>query len=248
MWIGFVGKLEEYPIKSHERLRDFYARTLSQIPQVVWDDHLVRMDFSAGASMRSADGSYANPHYPEFVGRYAGIYEKLGVHPKRCAHITFSDESRRPAGADDCRTTGPSEWECFVIRSAAMSSSWFSYVEDHVTRGGAGLCSTSGRVEASQTATALSEPAKETPPAHPSKYRFIVDASMRRPNGSLFNPYVEDFVREFSSATGSPVRLVDFGPGILGECYPGAGEIVCRIGQGSGMGKWVFEELARVAR
>lgn len=219
MWIGYVGRLEDYPVKSHDELKAFYDRTLRAVPAAVWDEELVRLEFSTGPSMLGPDGAYLNARCPQFLQRYGGVYDQLGVHPKRRAQVLFSDESLNAAGKD-CRRTGAGSWECFVKRAAAMSPGWFSYIETQVMR---------------QIAA----------PWGP--IRFIVDASMRRGDGLLFNPLVESFVRGATAEKGSLVRLIDGGPGSQGSCAPGHEEVVCRVGREAGMGDWLLREIARVS-
>ncbi len=130
-WIGYVGTLEDYPVKSHDELKVFYDRALRSVPPAVWEKELVRLEFNAGPSMHHPDGSWTNPRCPDFLKRYARVYDELGVRPTRKARIEFSDAALNPSGSD-CRRKAADSWECFVKREAAMSPSWFSWIETHV--------------------------------------------------------------------------------------------------------------------
>ena len=112
-----------------------------------------------------------------------------------------------------------------------MSPSWFYAVETRVLR---------------DFGKPFDGDAAGPAPSKRAAIKFFVDDSMRRGDGLLFNPHVENFVREFTAKEGTAVRLIDGGPGSEGSCTQGDSQVICRIGRESGMGDWLFRDISRV--
>jgi hypothetical protein len=131
-WIGYEGRLEDYSIKTPGQLKSAFRRTLRLVPAAVWDQEVVRLDFSAAASMTSPNGSSVNPRYPAFLERYSQIYDELGLQPKARVTVEFTDSG--PGWQGDCTRMSKDSWQCSVGRDAAMNQAWFSWIERHVMR------------------------------------------------------------------------------------------------------------------
>ncbi|MDD5627842.1 MAG: RcpC/CpaB family pilus assembly protein [Elusimicrobia bacterium] len=77
---------------------------------------------------------------------------------------------------------------------------------------------------------------------------FVLDASLRNPDGSAVNPNAEDFMRRHASAGGTVVRLVAGDEGSESTCARKDGAWTCRIGRQSAMSDGLYRFiLARAA-
>lgn len=123
-WVGYAGSWEDYPVKTADELKDFYETTLKAVPETVWAEELVRLEFSTSSSV--------NPNTAAFMKRYSSVYEKLGVRPGRSARVELLDGG--PGASKDCRRTAADSWACPVGRDSGMTPSWFAWVERQVSR------------------------------------------------------------------------------------------------------------------
>lgn len=123
-WIGFLGKLEDYPEKSPENLKAFYDRTLKAVPKSVWEDEIVCLELVPAGS--------DNPRLDRFLDRFSGLCEKFGINPKRAAKVELSN------GGDDavseCFPKESGVWNCRVGRQSSMSAGLFGGIESDVKR------------------------------------------------------------------------------------------------------------------
>lgn len=126
-WIGYAGRLEDYPVKSPEQLKKSFRRGLRAVPVEDWDREVVRLDIGPGPSMSGDAGSFANKNFPAFRDKYSGIYDELGVRPRERVSVAFTDGG--PGYAGDCKRTRRDAWECSVGRDAAMDQTLFVWVE-----------------------------------------------------------------------------------------------------------------------
>ena len=237
-WIGFVGRLEDYPLKTPEDLKTFYNRTLQLVPADVLDREVIRLDFTAGPTMRREKGSFANPRLSAFLDRFSRVYDDLGIVPKRRERVQFSDGG--PGAGGDCRQTGTDSWECSVGQDSSMSLQWFSWVERYVARHMNGT--STGPAKTGDNAPASGRGSvRRSSRSIASTLTFIVDGSMRNADGSWANPNLQEFLRSYDSVGGIQVRLTGDGHGTDGACSRVRKEWICRIGQEAAMSGRFYE-------
>ncbi len=131
-WIGYAGRLEDYPVKTPAQFKTSLRRTLRLVPAAAWDEEVVRLNFKAGPSMSRTGGAFANPRYPAFLARFSQVYDDLGLRPERQVGVEFADGG--PGWGADCKRRGRDSWECPVGRDAAMDQKLFSWVESSIMR------------------------------------------------------------------------------------------------------------------
>ncbi|PIR18967.1 MAG: hypothetical protein COV48_04605 [Elusimicrobia bacterium CG11_big_fil_rev_8_21_14_0_20_64_6] len=131
-WIGYIGRLEDYPVKTPAQLKTSFRRMLRMVPAADWDHEVVRLDFNSTASMFRADGSFVNSRYSAFLERYSQVYDDLGLQPEKWVTVEFADGG--PGWQGDCKRTRADAWKCSVGRESAMNQQWFTWVERYVMR------------------------------------------------------------------------------------------------------------------
>ncbi len=131
-WIGYIGRLEDYPIKTPAQLKTSFRRTLRMVPVTDWDQEVVRLDFKADTSLRRTDGSFVNPRWPAFIERYSQVYDDLGLQPGNRVTVEFADGG--PGWQGDCKRIRSDSFKCSVGRESALNQQWFSWVERYVMR------------------------------------------------------------------------------------------------------------------
>jgi hypothetical protein len=80
-WIGFRGRLADYPAHDPESLKKFYGDTLKTIPADYLNQHLFRFKFTVDASLIGPDGKYRVPDLAQFLHDNGKILAAHGVHP-----------------------------------------------------------------------------------------------------------------------------------------------------------------------
>ena len=131
-WIGFVGPLTNYPVRSPGDLREFYDRTLKTIPAEALNRHFCRLKFTVDGSLLGADGAYLNPRLAEFLATHANVFDQFGIHPEEEVRILLV------RGSDDALSTltysDEKGWVCTLGLRSACSLSFLSYLEKEVAR------------------------------------------------------------------------------------------------------------------
>lgn len=130
-WIWYLGTLEDYPAKDPNELKAFYDKALKSIPPEIWEERLVRLDFSLDSSMRR-NGSLANPHSQEFLDKYSTLYERLDISPRRRINVILADSGLEDEGGN-CLPYMRGLF-CANGRKSAMSQGWFAWIEKFALR------------------------------------------------------------------------------------------------------------------
>jgi hypothetical protein len=132
-WFGYVGKLEDYPVKGPEELKKFYAETLATVPKDVWAKIFIKYEFTIDDSMKLKGGGYTNPHVVEFIRRPDEFYEGMGVTPEKSVRVTLKDGVDDKA--DTCEKNDDATWTCWISRGAAMSQHMTDWMTDRIASG-----------------------------------------------------------------------------------------------------------------
>jgi hypothetical protein len=230
-WIWYLGSTDDYPAHDKDSLKAAYDMALKMVPASMWSDAVVRLSFQARSSVR-------NPHCPAFLARCVGIYDKYGLHPARNATVVLTGAA--DGANEDCRKTGPREFECAVRADQNMDDGWFYWIEEYV---GQHMDKRPVAV-ASNKASAASRRSKAAE-ASAKLLNFIIDGSMRSSDGHWINPYLPHFIEAHNASTGTIVKLVDGGDGIESACDKQGESWVCRIGRGSGMSDGLYAYMLR---
>ena len=129
-WIGFRGRLADYPAHDPESLKKFYRDTLNTIPANVLNQTLFRFRFTVDPSLIAADGRYRNPNLDRLLRDNGKILAAHGVHPENEVAI------RLTRGDDDADSrlerAEQGEWVCTVGLQSALSSGFVSYLEERL--------------------------------------------------------------------------------------------------------------------
>ena len=80
-WVGFRGRLADYPVHDPESLNKFYRDTLKTMPPEVLNKHLFRFRFTVDSSLLNPNGTYRNPNLGRFLGGNGKFLAAHGVHP-----------------------------------------------------------------------------------------------------------------------------------------------------------------------
>ena len=112
-WVGFRGRLADYPVHDPESLNKFYRDTLKTMPPEVLNEHLFRFRFTVDSSLRNSDGTYRNPNLGQFLADNGKILATHGVHPVHEIAI------RMVAGLQGAESyleywDDKEEWVCFL--------------------------------------------------------------------------------------------------------------------------------------
>jgi len=169
-WIGFRGRLAEYPVHDPEALKSFYRDTFRAIPPEALNYHLFRFQFTVDPSL-GADGKYRNPHLGAFLADNGKILAAHGVHPVREIPI------RLVAGGKDASVrldrSGRDGWSCRLGLDNPCGPGLTGYFEDAASGGMA-------RQPPNVTFVNLSSSPIEPAPARSATSRQI---EPRRPSG-----------------------------------------------------------------
>jgi hypothetical protein len=112
-WVGFRGRLADYPAHDTESLKKFYRNTLNSIPPEVLNENLFRFRFTVDSSLLNRNGTYRNPNLDRFLADNGKILAAHGVHPVHEIAI------RLAAGLQDAESyleysDDKKEWVCFL--------------------------------------------------------------------------------------------------------------------------------------
>ncbi len=80
-WIGFRGRLADYPAHDPESLKKFYRETLATIPPYVLSRRLFRFKFTVDPSLIGPGGKYKVPDLAQFLRDNGKILAAHGVYP-----------------------------------------------------------------------------------------------------------------------------------------------------------------------
>ncbi|HMD70941.1 MAG TPA: histidine kinase [Bryobacteraceae bacterium] len=126
-WVGFRGRLADYPAHDPESLKKFYRDTLNTIPPEVLNKHLFRFAFSVESSLRNPDGALRNPNLGRFLADNGKILAAHGVHP--VSEIAI----RLVAGRQDAESyldySDKDGWVCALGLQSACGLDLVSYFE-----------------------------------------------------------------------------------------------------------------------
>ncbi len=112
-WVGFRGRLADYPVHDPESLNKFYRDTLKTMPSEVLNKHLYRFRFTVDSSLLNPNGTYRNPNLGRFLADNGKILAAHGVHPVHEIAIRLVAGLR---GAESYLeySDDKKEWVCFL--------------------------------------------------------------------------------------------------------------------------------------
>jgi len=240
-WIAYSGSLKDYPCKTPAGLGTFYTRALAAIPHEIWNSEVVRLRFTAESAPA---GRYANAHMGEFLSDYSSIYGRFALIPTRYLDVHLL------AGGDgvetSCRARDDGSLECQVGGASAMGPELFKWIERREVAARFGDLRPvpaqtppvpAGGLEGMKSLTKGPEPL----------FKFFMDDSLKKEDGSWRNPYFQSFRVLHDSGKGLPVHFYDNGPGPVSQCERAGGKINCRIGRSSGLGDPVYKLITDAA-
>ncbi len=128
-WIGYCGKLDEYPAKDGESLRLFYARTLRKIPKDVLNQRLTRLAFTIDQDLRNADGNLLNPKVDNLEKEQAKLFADYGVSPEKKIEVLVQK------GSENDETSVEQEGRRWIVNvglKSSCSSGLLAYLYAHI--------------------------------------------------------------------------------------------------------------------
>ena len=154
LWIGYRGRLINYPASDPESVNKFYRHVLDAIPKSVLNETLFRFRFTVTPPEVGPDGKYRNPHVDQFLRENGKILEARDIHPFTEVPIGIWDNGENA----DTRFEywSGSGWFCIVGRRAPMDLKLVTLMEDRLN-------------EARQKGTS-----PLAPPGPPKKWPWIV--------------------------------------------------------------------------
>ena len=153
-WVGFRGRLADYPVHNPESLNKFYRDTLNAMPPEVLNKHLFRFKFSVDSSLLNPNGTYRIPNLGRFLADNGKILAAHGVHPVHEIAI------RLVAGLQGAESymeywDDKEEWVCFLGLRSACGLDLVTYFERRLNEA----------QEKNQLHAAVASAAPATPPA-----------------------------------------------------------------------------------
>ncbi len=129
-WIVYVSKVTN----SYQELRllSEIDKTDEDLQNLATANKLIRLDFIVDDSMKNPDGTYANPHLPNFLTIGEGIYEKFGVLPFNKATIRLKRGEDNSVSYVELDANG--QWVATIGTKSAMELSLFIYLEKTIAR------------------------------------------------------------------------------------------------------------------
>jgi hypothetical protein len=129
-WIGFRGRLADYPVHDPESLKKFYRDTLATVPPDVLNQRLFRFAFTVDRSLIGGDRKYRNPNLDRMLRENGKILAAHGVHPVNRVAI------RLVAGGNDgvsrLEYSDRDGWVCTLGLQSACSFGLVSYFEERL--------------------------------------------------------------------------------------------------------------------
>ena len=127
-WVGFRGRLADYPVHDPESLNKFYRDTLKTMPPEALNKHLFRFRFTVDSSLLNPNGTYRNPNLGKFLADNGKILAAHGVHPVHEIAIRMAAGLR---GAESYLeySDDKGEWVCFLGLENACGLDLVSYFE-----------------------------------------------------------------------------------------------------------------------
>ena len=126
-WIGFRGRLADYPAHDPESLKKFYRDTLKTIPLEILNQTLFAFRFTVDPSLVGPGGKYLNPNLDRFLKDNGRILSAHGVHPVNEAAIRLT----RGAGDSNSHLAYRDKegWVCTVGLQSALSLGFVGMLE-----------------------------------------------------------------------------------------------------------------------
>jgi hypothetical protein len=129
-WIGYCGPLAKYPAHNPEELKEFYSRTLQNIPPDFWNRHIFKLTFKVDSSLMAGDGSYLNPNVPKLGKKQEDALAKFHIRPEKEINVLLVK------GGDDANSTlaysDERGWVCTLGLKSACSLHFVAYMQDKV--------------------------------------------------------------------------------------------------------------------
>lgn len=94
-WIGYCGPVADYPARSPQELKRFYARTLATVPPEILNREIPRFRFTIDPSFQSPSGTYLNPRIVQLALQQDALLSRYGITSEREIEILLVP------GADD---------------------------------------------------------------------------------------------------------------------------------------------------
>ncbi len=129
-WIGFLGRLADYPAHDPESLKAFYRATLKTIPAKTLDRTLFRFRFTVDPSLIAPNGQYRNPNLERLLRDEGKILAAHGVHPTNEVQIHLKNGEDNATSR--CEYAGKDGWVCTLGEQSALSLGFVSYLEDRL--------------------------------------------------------------------------------------------------------------------
>lgn len=129
-WVGFRGKVSQYPLDGPEALKTFYRKTLDTVPTDVLNRNVVGLEFVVDESLKTADGGYLNPRIPELLGRVPLVLEAAGVTPARSIEIRLIPGT--PDATSRMERTTEGRWVCRVGLKSDLGLGFVSWAAAQV--------------------------------------------------------------------------------------------------------------------
>ena len=127
-WIGFRGRLADYPAHDPDSLKKFYRGTLNTIPKDVLNQTLYQFQFTVDPSLIGITGRYHNPNLTRFLRDNAKILAAHGVHPVNVIPIRLLNGQDNADSS--CHYSEQQGWTCILGQRSALSLGFLSDLED----------------------------------------------------------------------------------------------------------------------
>ena len=234
-WIGYKGKLENYPYKTPKKLREFYKNTIKNIPTDILNSEIIGLKFKIGKTGSSQGESFFNSRIPQFISDYSEIYEKLRITPQKYVRVILSPGS---AGCESyCEKSGTAEINCHIGANSAMSGSLFSWIEHKVHNY---VKDNESLNYETYIEPKISKDSNINLLPKTFGIKFIEDKNFKNKDGSWINPFYSDFKKRYGSQTGFPVYVYDNGKNDISFCEPKGDVVECFFGRESGLSEGVY--------
>jgi hypothetical protein len=128
--IGYCGSRADYPVRSPEELKRFYAATLAAVPPEVFARSLYRFHFQIDPSLVDDGGAYLNPRIPIMVRTHAELLAKHRIEPIREIRVLLVRGNNDATG--DLKWVDGKGWVSRVGLKSACSPNFVSYLEREV--------------------------------------------------------------------------------------------------------------------
>jgi hypothetical protein len=130
-WIGFDGRLANYPAHDPRSLRDFYRITFNSIPRGVLNERLFQFQFSIDSSLIAPDGRFRNPHLEALLRDNGKLLASYNVHPVNAVAIRLV-AGRRDEEAN-LEYSYQDGWVCTLGLDNACGLGLISYLEERLS-------------------------------------------------------------------------------------------------------------------